>query len=290
MRMRPGPATSAMTAFPAAWATSNQIPAETSATNDDASAPEPNALHSQTSISQSKPKPHTMPNAASANRLRSTRGIHPATSPTMPQPSICQGVHGPWPRNAFDASAAAAPVARPALGPRLAPVTAVIIVTGWTLGTAAKTTRPAAAAAASAATSASSRLRLGPVSTAARTSASATRAARATSSSMDGLRCGNGPRGDAAVRHRHRRGRHVGDERRVVAHDDDARSVGREPADEAAEGLLSAAVDAAGRLVQDDQVGPHGRDRRDGEPLALAAREVARVLGGRPPEVEALEL
>src|SRR4029078_12599404 len=149
MRISPVPATRAITAFPAAWATSNQMPAETSATNDDASAPGPNALHSQTSLSQSKPERHTMPNAASANRFRRTRGIQPAISPTRPQPSICQGVHGPWPRNASDASAAAAPVARPALGPRLAPVTAVIIVTGWTLGTAAKTTRPGAAPAAS---------------------------------------------------------------------------------------------------------------------------------------------
>src|SRR5207342_161558 len=184
--------------------------------NDDASAPGPNALHSHTSKSQSNPKPHATPNAASASRFRSTLGIQPAITPTRPHPSICHGVQGPWPRNALDASAAAAPVASPARGPRVIPVTATIIVTGWTFGIAANTTRPAAAAAARAATRASSRLRLGPVSIAAMTSATATTAARVTTSSMDGLagRC-LVPRDPAPV-HRDRGRGDVCDEPDVV--------------------------------------------------------------------------
>ena len=87
--------------------------------------------------------------------------------------------------------------------PRVIPATATIIVTGWTFGIAANTTRPAAAAAARAATRASSRLRLGPVSIAAMTSVTATTAARVTSSSMESL----DPRRRRAARSGRRRSR-----------------------------------------------------------------------------------
>src|ERR671937_221703 len=187
MRMSPGPATRARTAFPAAWATSNQMPAETSATYEEPVAPGPSALHSHRSISQSNPNPHATPKTARARRWRRRGRIHPAVRPTSPHPSICHGVHGPWPRNAFEASAADAPVARPARAPRLVPATAVSTVTGWTFGTAANTTRPAAAAAASAAMSASSRLRFGPVSTATSASSPAATSVRATRLSNCGL-------------------------------------------------------------------------------------------------------
>src|SRR5207302_785564 len=140
-------------------------------------------------------------------RLRRAGPSAAAVTPTSAQPAICQGVHGPWPRNAFEASAAAAPVARPARAPRLIPVTATIIVTGWTLGIAAKSTRPPAAAAARAAISASSRLRLGPVSIA--TSPSGIAASRASATVSLGTprlqRLGQDEQ--LGLQHRHRRDR-----------------------------------------------------------------------------------
>src|SRR4029079_17469914 len=99
--------------------------------------------------------------------FRSNGPIAPAVAPTRPQPIICHGVHGPWPRKALDSSAVRPPTAIPARGPSAAPVTAAVMVTGWTLGMNANSTRPAVATAASAAISASSLLRLGPRSTAA---------------------------------------------------------------------------------------------------------------------------
>ena len=54
--------------------------------------------------------------------------------PHAPQPSICHGVHGPWPRKKFEESAARAPVANPARGPSAAPAATVITVTGCTPG------------------------------------------------------------------------------------------------------------------------------------------------------------
>src|SRR6476646_8611121 len=290
MRMRLGPAARAMTAFPTAWATSNQIPAETSATNDDASAPGPSALHSQMSIVQSNPNPHATPNAARAKRFRSTLGIQPAITPTRPHASICHGVHGPWPRNMFEASAAPAPVARPALGPRLMPAIATSIVTGWTFGIAANTSRPAAAAAARAATSASSRLWPGPVSIPAMISTTATTAASVTSSSMDDLHGWSGPSCDPAALHGHRRCGDVGDEPVVVAHDDHPGPGGGQSSDEAGQVALVAPVDAPCRLVEHDQVGAHLGDGGDGKPLPLAARQVAGMIGCGPRELEALEL
>src|SRR6476469_2486348 len=166
MRNRVGPAITAITALPLAWATSKGTPVAARVMNECRLALGPSVLHAQTSISQSNRKPQTMPYAASAQRFRSGRPIAAAPAPTSAQPIICHGVHGPWPRKAFETRAAAPPVAMPARAPRVAPVTATIIVNGCTLGMNANSTRPPAAAAASAATRASSRLRLGPVSTA----------------------------------------------------------------------------------------------------------------------------
>src|SRR5919198_3553234 len=290
MRMSPGPATRARTAFPAAWATSNQMPAETSATYEEPVAPGPSALHSHRSISQSNPNPHATPKTARARRWRRRERIHPAVRPTSPHPSICHGVHGPWPRNAFEASAADAPVAGPARAPRLVPATAVSTVTGWTFGTAANTTRPAAAAAASAAMSASSRLRFGPVSTATSASAPAETSVRATRLSNCGLHPVQLPGVDPPARQADGRLGRLGDEARVVTHDDDGRAArGQRPHDR--RDLAPAPpVHAACRLVEHEEVGLHRGHRRDREPLALAAREVARVAAAGPGEAEAVEL
>ena len=66
--------------------------------------------------------------------------------------------------------------------------------------------------------------------------------------------------------------------------------VGGQAADEAGERPLAAPVDAAGRLVEDDQVRAHRSHRGDRQPLPLPARQVAGVLAGRPRQVEAGEL
>ena len=84
----------------------------------------------------------------SASRLRRSSGpAAPPVAPTRPQASICHGVQGPCPRKPFESSAASPPTAAPARGPSATPAQAVIVVTGWTFGIAANSTRPAAAAA-----------------------------------------------------------------------------------------------------------------------------------------------
>ena len=134
-------------------------------------------------------------------------------------------------------------------------MTATIIVTGWTFGIAANTTRPAAAAAARAATRASSRLRLGPVSIAAMTSATATTAAKVTTSSMDGLTGRRLVSCDPAPVHRDRGGGDVCHEPEVVAHDDHAGSARSQAADEARQVALAAAVHSTCGLVEHHEMG-----------------------------------
>ncbi len=149
----------------------------------------------------------------------------------MPHPVICHGVHGPWPRKTFDASAAAAPVASPARAPSVTPVTATIIVTGWTLGIAAKSTRPPAAAAASAATSASSRPRFGPVSIATSPSVIAASRARATVSLDMGRLPGLGEQRDGVCERRPaEREPELGDEEDPRRERVARRAVGQHPA------------------------------------------------------------
>ena len=55
------------------------------------------------------------------------------------------------------------------------------------------------------------------------------------------------------------------------------------------EGLLALGVEAPRRLVQNEQVRFGHRDRREREPLPLAAREVARMAALRPAEPDALQ-
>ena len=76
----------------------------------------------------------------------------------------------------------------------------------------------------------------------------------------------------------------------VVAHDDDAGARGGQAADQARQVALAASVHAARRLVEHDEVGAHRGDRGDRKPLALAARQVARMLGRGPLELEPLQL
>src|SRR5919197_3572691 len=77
------------------------------------------------------------------------------TRPTSPHAPICHGVHGPWPKTRFEASAAIAPTAKPGAPPSAKPLSRTMSVVGLTLGSGAKATRPSAASAASVATSAS---------------------------------------------------------------------------------------------------------------------------------------
>ena len=72
----------------------------------------------------------------------------------MPQPAICQGVHGPCPSQKFETSPERAPTAKPGAAPREKPAIRVTSVVGTTFGIGEKATRPATEIAASAATSA----------------------------------------------------------------------------------------------------------------------------------------
>ena len=48
---------------------------------------------------------------------QATRASAAPNSPTPPQPTICHGVHGPWPKNRLLASAATAPTMKPGAPP-----------------------------------------------------------------------------------------------------------------------------------------------------------------------------
>jgi len=76
---------------------------------------------SQTSISALNAKPSTKHSAANGIRPRMTGASAAPAMPQAPQASICHGVHGPCPRKKFDASAATAPVVKPARAPSAAP-------------------------------------------------------------------------------------------------------------------------------------------------------------------------
>src|SRR3954447_24566132 len=79
-------------------------------------------------------------------------------TPTAPHATICHGVHGPWPKNRFDANAATAPTTNPGAPPSTNPAISTMSVVGLTFGSAANAIRPSAASAASVATSASTRV------------------------------------------------------------------------------------------------------------------------------------
>src|SRR5436190_21208872 len=218
-----------------------------------------------------------------------------ARAPTTPHPphaNICHGVHGPWPRKKFDASAARAPTPKPARAPSAAPAATAITVTGWTPGIAAKRTRPPAAAAASVATSASVLLAPRPGSSQA---APATSSVAATRSKERAPSCGDVAAQAAAAKATTaateiaalgmdelpvglKRDDPVGDSRRerTIVGDNERRSRGVRP-QQRRELLFALWIDATRRLVQDEQVGLGRQHRRQREPLALAARKVARV-------------
>ncbi len=58
----------------------------------------------------------------------------PATKPIIPQDTICHGVHGPWPSNMLEISAAEAPMISPLWGPNAMAEAMMTKVVGWTLG------------------------------------------------------------------------------------------------------------------------------------------------------------
>src|SRR5207244_346146 len=181
----------------------------------------------------------------------------------------------------------------PARGPSATPATTVIVVTGCTFGIAAKRILPAAAAAASVPTSASSLLEPGPDSSQAapatisapanRSSASAeslgrsaTQAAEASaaSSATPAANLGNG---ELPLR----RGRDdpVGDRRReeVVVGDHERCPRRGLRAQETRELVLALGVDAAGGLVEDEEVRLGDEHRRERQAFPLAAGEIARM-------------
>ena len=71
--------------------------------------------------------------------------------------------------------------------------------------------------------------------------------------------------------------------------DDERRARRRLRAEQRSELPLALRVDTARRLVEHEQVGLDREHRGDREPLALAAREVARVPLGERRQVEPLE-
>src|SRR5215210_5401228 len=175
----------------------------------------------------------------------------------------------------------------PARGPSATPATTAVTVTGCTFGTAANRTRPAAAAAASVAIRTSSLLEPGPVSSHA---APATISPTATSSSASAASSGEAAVHTAAASEvasasspaaldkrrlplGRRRDAAVGDiarEDEVVRHDE-RRAVARLRAQQGRELGLAHRVDAAGRLVENEQVRLRDEHGRQCEPLPLAA-------------------
>src|SRR4051794_4431005 len=254
------------------------------------------------SMSALKAKPRA-PQTSASGILWRRSGASPAPAAPHPaQPSICHGVHSPWPRKRLETNAASAPTAMPARRPSAAPATTQITVTGWTPGTGAKRTRPAAAAPASVATTATSRAESGPDSNqaapatmtapAARSSDSAasagatavhTAAAKATPAATKTtvLDSGGLPRlreRDGAIGDRSRK--------RTVMRDHEGRALGSRGAQKRGELGLSIGVDSARRLVEDQDVRLRHQHRGERESLALAAREIARMPVLEPGEAD----
>src|SRR5262245_18560872 len=272
-----------------AWAASNEKPcAKTTVSACHVCGQ--NVTHSQRSMSALKAKPSTKHTAANGARRRMSGASRAPASPQAPQPSICHGVHGPWPRKKFDASAASAPVANPALGPSAAPAATVITVTGWTPGMATKRTLPAAATAASVATRTISFEAVGPVSSqaapaaispsAATRSGSPESAGSSATQTADAATAASAPRaanlGTRALL-RAKRDRSIGDVAREdeVVRDHERRPVARVPPQLGGELDLARRIDAAGRLVEDEHIVVGHEHGREGEALPLAARQVA---------------
>src|SRR6187551_2983414 len=260
----------------------------------------------QMSIIALNAKPSTKQTAAKETRPRSTGASAAPASPQAPQPSICQGVHGPWPRKKFDASAASAPVAKPALAPSAAPAATAITVTGCTPGTAANSTRPAAATAARVATSTISFEASEPVSSqaapvmirptaairsgrpecsgaTATQAADPTAAAPATTTASLGMRRLSTPRAK-----RHLAVRDLAREDEIVR-DDERGSTRCVSMEQFGQLGLARRIDTARRLVenQDLRVGDENGGKR--EALTLTARQVARMTPFEPGEPDFAE-
>src|SRR5262245_13151476 len=175
-------------------------------------------------------------------------------------------------------------------------------VTGWTSGIGANRTRPAAAMPASVATSATSRVDDGPASShakpaptmAAAASRTATRP-RAGSSAAQAAAAIATPLAarthlDAMEPSLTRQAEPaIGRERRVVGDDEERDAAGRALRDPRAELRLPLGIDPAGRLVEHEEPRLDDRHRSQPEPLALAAREVARMPVAEGSETESLE-
>src|SRR6202022_417540 len=240
---------------------------------------------------------------ATANGTRggSSGAARPPAAPQPPQASICHGVHGPWPRKKLETSAAIPPTATPARTPSATPAATQITVTGCTPGTTRKRTRPIAATPPSVATTTSSFVESTPASNQA---APSTISPPATSRSDRPASCGaSAVQAAAPAAHRipivparlGTRRVHPGDGRlsvpgsrrhgddpvgdcrseRAVVRDDQRGPRVRLRAQERGELRLSLRVDAAGGLVEDEQLRLGDEHRREREPLAPAGGGVA---------------
>ena len=111
-RRNSGPTASASTRLPAACAPSNQTPRPIW-TARAAHVCGKKLYHSHRSINPLKAKPSTKQTSAKGIRRRSSGAARAPTAPQPPHASICHGVHGPWPRNMFETSAARPPTRIP---------------------------------------------------------------------------------------------------------------------------------------------------------------------------------
>ena len=111
----------------------------------------------------SAPNMSAQSTSSAAVGIRGSRPRHSSAQPApmipiRPQPTICHGVHGPWPKTRLEDNAASAPTAKPGAPPSTKPVRKTMSVVGLTLGSGAKAIRPSAASAASVATMANTLL------------------------------------------------------------------------------------------------------------------------------------
>ena len=170
----------AKTTLPMAAAMSNHALAMQAVMNAAHETSGPKVARNHRFMAQPNTKPQAPAMQANPMRVRVAGRNSAPDAPTAPHSSICAGVHGPWPRNALEMRAARAPTAIPARAPSAAPATRHMVVTGFTEGTAANSTRPAAVAAPSVAVRATILGPPGPRSHAAQPSSSSATVARMT--------------------------------------------------------------------------------------------------------------
>src|SRR5215213_3284567 len=204
------------------------------------------------------------PATATSTSLRRSSGASSAPiAPQAPQASIWYGVHGPWPRKKLDVNAASIPtptsVATSAIsfaesGPLSSQTTATARTASVTSHIEIRDSppAPAASAAANASTAAPSTTRL--------------------DKHALGSECDHPVRG----------GRR---KRTVVRHDEGCARM-RVASEERCQLALTLRIHTPSRLVEHQQVRLHREDGRDGQSLALTAREVARVPVQEPCQVE----